>query len=363
MGAQYVWVAPLGLGFLVALVLTPIVRRVATITGNLDRPVGNKIHRSATPLMGGVAVYSAFAVASLSVLPASRPVVGLIVGGLASIVVGVVDEFLTLKPLVHLGGQIAAALIAIVAGVGVIGHISVPWGAVTTPGLSLSLLIGLPLTVIWLVGMMNTVNFLDGLDGLAAGICALAALMLAVWASEPSRFALPVTAHHEDIYLPLALAGALLGFLPFNWHRAKIFLGDSGAMFLGLALASLSIVGPAKLATALLVLLIPVLDVAWAIIRRPLQGRSVLSQDKQHVYHRMLELGMRHTRVVLVLYVLCIALAGLDLALIKLAKLVAFVILAVAALAAFVVLDSRAARRRSVKQPIPSERAETGLFG
>lgn len=362
MGSQLLWVVPLATGCILALVLTPVARRVATHAGDVDRPLGNKIHSTATPLMGGVAVYLAFVVASLMVLPLSHPVLGVLLGGGVAVAVGVLDEFLTLKPVMHLAGQCMAGCVAIVAGVGVIGHVSVPWGSVTTPGFTLPLVFGLPLTIFWLVGMMNTVNFLDGLDGLAAGVCALAALMLAVWASEPGRFALPATVHHEDLYLPLAMAGALLGFLPYNWHRASIFLGDSGAMFLGLTLAALSIVGPAKLATALLVLLIPVLDVAWAIVRRRLQGRSFMSQDKQHVYHRMLELGMGHAQVVVALYVLCLALAGLDLLVLKIAKLVAFVVLAAAALGAFVILDSRAARRSTKTSSVASgERAETSL--
>jgi UDP-N-acetylmuramyl pentapeptide phosphotransferase/UDP-N-acetylglucosamine-1-phosphate transferase len=196
--------------------------------------------------------------------------------------------------------------------------------------------------------MMNTVNFLDGLDGLATGIAALAALMLAVWATEKQSLLVPVTAHHVDLVLPLALAGALLGFLPYNWHLARIFLGDSGAMFIGLALAGLSIIGPAKLGTAMLVLIIPVLDVAWAIVRRRVRGRSFLSGDKQHVYHRMMELGLSHTSTVLLLYFLCLALATLDLTLHKAQKLVAFLLLAAAMGAVFILLEIRASRGSAV---------------
>jgi UDP-N-acetylmuramyl pentapeptide phosphotransferase/UDP-N-acetylglucosamine-1-phosphate transferase len=209
--------------------------------------------------------------------------------------------------------------------------------------------------------MMNTINFLDGLDGLATGVAAIAAILLAVWASEAHRFLLPGS-HPEELVLPLALAGALLGFLPYNWHRASIFLGDSGSMFLGLALGSLAIIGPAKLATALLVLIIPVLDVAWAIVRRQLRGRSFLAGDKQHVYHRMLEVGMSHTQVVLSFYLLCIVLAVLDLSLLKLDKLIAFVAVAILLGAAFILLETTADRRRSES---PSRRAtsiETGAL-
>jgi UDP-GlcNAc:undecaprenyl-phosphate/decaprenyl-phosphate GlcNAc-1-phosphate transferase len=243
-------------------------------------------------------------------------------------------------------------VLAIVAGVGFVQHVSVP-GPLSTPGLQLPAVIGIAFTIFWLVGMMNTVNFLDGLDGLATGVSAVTALLMATWAWEAyqdHRFLLPPTAHPADFVLPLALAGALLGFLPYNWHVAKIFLGDSGSMFLGFALAALSIVGPTKLGTALLVLIIPVLDVAWAIVRRQIRGRSFLSGDKQHVYHRMLDLGLSHTQTVLMLYALCIVLGALDLWLLKLQKLLAFVALAVVAGSLYVVLEIRA-NRRTVENP------------
>lgn len=341
------WLLPLGIGCAAGFVLTPLARRTALRTGIIDLPIGLKIHKRATPLLGGVAVYLAFALTSVIVLPMSRPVVGLIAGGLAAVVVGVLDEKFTLPPLVHLAGQVAAALIAIVAGVGRITSLSVPFSGLTTPALQIPAALGLALTLLWLVGMMNTMNFLDGLDGLAAGVSALAAVLLAVWASEPQRFYLHPAAHHEDLLLPLALAGALIGFLPYNWHLARIFLGDSGSMFLGLAIGALSIEWSTKLGTALLVLIIPVLDVAWAIVRRRLQGRSFLSGDKQHVYHRMLELGLSPTTTVLLLYFLCCVLGVLDLLLVKTAKLAAFLILAVVIGVAFVLLEIQASRRGS----------------
>lgn len=298
--------------------------------------------------MGGVAVYLAFAITALLVLPLTAPVVGLLLGGLAAVVVGVLDELLTLRPLVHLGGQAIAVLVAIAGGVGVVRSISIPTATLASPGFALPFLAGAIFTVLWLLGMMNTMNFLDGMDGLAAGVAALAALLLAAWALESHPF-LSQALVREDLILPLALAGALFGFLPYNWHPAKIFLGDSGSMFLGLAIGTLAIVGPAKLGTALVVLMIPVLDVAWAIVRRRLRGRSFLSGDRQHVYHRMLELNMSHTSVVSLLYFLVLSLGVLDLVLIKFAKLVAFLLLAITIGSAFVLLEVRANRRAATR--------------
>jgi UDP-GlcNAc:undecaprenyl-phosphate GlcNAc-1-phosphate transferase len=155
------------------------------------------------------------------------------------------------------------------------------------------------------------------------------------------------------------LFGALLGFLPYNWHQARIFLGDSGSMFLGFALGALSIVGPTKLGTALLVLVIPVLDVAWAIVRRQARGRSFLSGDKQHVYHRMLDLGMGHRQTVVALYVLCILLGGLDLWLVKMQKLVAFLVVALIAGGMYVALEIRAGRTASRRIESPRRLSRT----
>jgi UDP-GlcNAc:undecaprenyl-phosphate GlcNAc-1-phosphate transferase len=319
-----------------------VARALAIRVDDIDRPVGLKIHKQATPLMGGVAVFSAFALASAISLPFTAPVIGLLFGGLAAVVLGVLDEKLNLPPLVHLAGQVAAAGVAIVAGLGTIQAVSLPFSSLITPGYALPGVISLGLTLFWLVGMMNTVNFLDGLDGLVAGICAEVALLLALWGSEPGRFHLLAGVHHEDVLLPLALLGALLGFLPFNWHVAKIFLGDSGAMFLGLSIGALAIVGPAKLGTALVVLVIPVLDVAWAIVRRQLKGRSFLTGDKQHVYHRMLELGMSHTGTVVTMYGIVAVLGALDLWLMKGPKFIAWVLLASLTFTVFVMLETQA---------------------
>jgi UDP-GlcNAc:undecaprenyl-phosphate/decaprenyl-phosphate GlcNAc-1-phosphate transferase len=339
-------------GFCVSLAFTPLVRILALRTGNIDLPIGNKIHKSATPLMGGVAIYLGFAIAALMVAPRTHALVGLVIGGAAAAAVGVVDEFVSLPPLVHLSGQVAAAVVAVVAGIGIVHAVSSPLAGLTAPGITLPWSIGFLLTVFWLVGMMNTVNFLDGLDGLATGVACLAALLLAIWASEPQRFFLPAAQHREDLLLPLAFAGALLGFLPYNWHRARIFIGDSGSMSVGLLIAALAIVGPAKLGTALLILIIPVLDVAWAVVRRVLRGRSFLTGDKQHVYHRMMELGMSHTATVLTLYGLCFALGFLDLVFVKEARLVAFIVFAILTIAGFVALEVRASKNMRSTTPV-----------
>jgi UDP-N-acetylmuramyl pentapeptide phosphotransferase/UDP-N-acetylglucosamine-1-phosphate transferase len=153
-----------------------------------------------------------------------------------------------------------------------------------------------------------------------------------------------VTRDEQNVILPLILCGALLGFLVYNWAPARVFMGDSGAMFIGFALGALSIFGPVKLGTALLLLIVPIVDVAWAIVRRLLGRRSFASGDKHHIYHRMLELGISRRSVVLAFYALCIALGVLDLLLVKKQKLAADAVVAVLAAASAVALEVRGRR-------------------
>ncbi|HZT97005.1 MAG TPA: MraY family glycosyltransferase [Chloroflexota bacterium] len=350
----WLWLGPALVAAGVCAALTPGAIRAATRLGIVDRPVGQKIHKRVTPLLGGVAVYVAFAVACVLFLPLGGPVFGILLGGLVAVVVGVLDDRFSLPPLLHLAGQTLAAVVTVVTGLGVVRYISIPWASANFRGSwHVPLLLGVVFSLFWIVGMMNTINFLDGLDGLSTGVGIVSAVLLAFWAAHEQNFIAHPSAsfHHADLILPVVLAAALVAFLPYNWNPAKIFIGDSGAMFVGLALAALSIMGPAKIGTALVVLCIPVLDVAWAIVRRQLHGRSFLSGDKQHVYHRMLELGMSHTATVVALYAICIILALADYSLLKLEKLVAFGIVAVLTISAFVILEVAGDRRqRRLKQ-------------
>lgn len=352
--SAWLWIAPGLVAFAVSVAATPLAIRLARTLGVIDHPVGAKIHLLPTPLLGGLAIFAAFLLGCAVFLPVAGPVRGIILGGAIAIGVGVLDDKLNLPPLLHLGGQALAAVVTVTTGVGIVKTISNPFAssALIAHGEGnyvIPAVLGLGFTLFWIVGMMNTVNFLDGLDGLSTGVGAITAILLALWAAN----------HHADLALPAVLAGALLGFLPFNWNPAKIFIGDSGAMFLGLALASISITAPAKIGTALLILVIPVLDVAWAIVRRYLKGKSFLSGDKQHVYHRMIEVGMSPRVTVLSLYALCIALALPDLLLPRLVKLAAFVLVGLATAGAFIWLEI-AGNSREVELSQTSKITETG---
>jgi UDP-GlcNAc:undecaprenyl-phosphate GlcNAc-1-phosphate transferase len=192
------------------------------------------------------------------------------------------------------------------------------------------------ITLFWIVGMLNTVNFLDGLDGLAAGVGAIAALMFA-WHSY--QIALQ-TGQFTVAAFPLALAGALLGFLPFNFAPARIFLGSAGAYLLGYQLATLAIIAPAKIATALLVMAVPILDVAWQIIDRLRRGQSPLRGDRGHLHFRLSDGGLPTRRIVLGYYAVSLSFGLVAiLAPTPLIKLVMLVVLATAVFLLFVRLS------------------------
>jgi len=214
--------------------------------------------------------------------------------------VGIYDDKRELSPWPQLLAQFLAAGVAIYSGI-VIYEIASPFGGLVTFPTWFAVLF----TLFWLLGMMNTVNWLDGLDGLAAGITVIASLIFFAHSNRLGQVSIAL--------LPLALGGCALGFLPYNFHPARVFMGTSGALFLGFALGTLSIIGGAKAATALLVLGIPILDVAWQIVNRLRERRSPLSGDRGHLHHRLLDMGISHRRVVLFFYLLCASFGGLAL--------------------------------------------------
>jgi UDP-GlcNAc:undecaprenyl-phosphate GlcNAc-1-phosphate transferase len=246
------------------------------------------------------------AVASI-VIPASvraEELGALLIGGLVAAAIGFLDDVLQIRARWQLTGQVVLALAATGLGVGV-DFIANPFGPGTIQ------LVGpfsVAFTVVWIVGMINSINFIDGLDGLSSGIALIAALTLGLISltTAVGAFGQPFIA-----VLCFALAGALLGFLRWNFHPASIFVGTSGVMFVGYTLAVLSILGTAKVAVALLVLGVPIIDTFWIIVRRLAGGRSPFTPDRGHVHHRLLDLGLSHTRTVLVIYGITAALAAL----------------------------------------------------
>lgn len=285
----------------VALALTPWVRKTAFKIGAIDSPDCRKVHCKTMPRLGGLAVFLAFAATVVFTQQLDDKITGLLVGGLVIVLLGVLDDTRGLPAKVKLVGQIAAAAAVIPFGIQV--------EFITNPinGQLLHLgLWGIPVTIFWIISVTNAVNLIDGLDGLAGGTSFIAALTLAAITWQQSSLlggtGMEVTA------LAIILAASVLGFLRYNFFPAKIFLGDTGSMFLGYALGTLAVMGVAKTATAISVIIpmvilgIPLLDVLFAILRRYQSQRPIFQPDKEHLHHRLMALGLSHRQTVLVIY-------------------------------------------------------------
>lgn len=292
-------------GFALAAVLTfalsLLVAWLARHWGLLDKPEPRRVHTQPVPRLGGIAIFLSFLCVSLLLFrPANdyelHVYAGLLVAAVLVVAVMAYDDVRGLPPLPRLGVQTLAALIIMFpAGHGtLIEVVHNPLVASNHSRTFLALWIAIPFTWFWIVGMMNTINWVDGLDGLAGGVVTITALVMTAisW----------LLGQHTAAVLCAVLAGATLGFLPLNWHPARLFMGDSGAMFLGLALAVLANVGGAKLATMLLLLGLPILDTARVILHRVRKGRSPLHFDRSHLHHRLLSGGLTQRQIVLLFY-------------------------------------------------------------
>jgi len=264
-------------------------------------------------------------------LPMTRQLASLLLGCLILVTVGVIDDIRDLSPAVKLAGQFVAAGVALAGGIG-LTSVGNPFGgaidltvgkfAVDIFGLHFHIApLANGLSLLWMVGLANTVNFLDGMDGLACGVSGIAAVVMFAVAAGPH-------VHQPAVaLLAIILAGAAFGFLPQNFYPARIFMGDSGAYFLGLTLAMISIYSGAKLATAALVLGFPILDAIWAVVRRLMRGVSPLKADRQHFHHLLLDAGLGQRQAVLVIYGVVAAFGVVALAAGSFAKLIALVVL------------------------------------
>ncbi len=309
---------------LLSFALTPVAIRLANRAGAIDEPdSGRRVHRLAIPRGGGLAIAAAFIVVGVvatKVNSTSGNVPQGTIGGqtLAVLFFGVglaaafgyVDDRWQIRARWQALSQVILAAITIAAGV----TITFVYNPLAFLGDSFGGdefhfdgvgVIAIVITTIWIVGMINSINFIDGLDGLSTGIALIASLalgLLSIWQDQPLVG-----------LLCAVLAGALAGFLPWNFHPARVFTGTTGVMAVGYALAVLSILGTAKVAVALLVLGVPIIDTFWIIIRRVSHRQSPFTPDRGHFHHRLLDLGLTHRRAVMVIYGICIALAVLSL--------------------------------------------------
>jgi UDP-GlcNAc:undecaprenyl-phosphate/decaprenyl-phosphate GlcNAc-1-phosphate transferase len=320
-----------------SLALTPLAQRLSLSWGILARPGGRRQHSGLVPKFGGLPLWGAFlAGAALAywLLPPTGDdamrLRGVLLGSLILFAGGLLDDRFDLPPRANFLIQFLGVMVAVWHTV-FIERFTDPFGE---EQIIKSLLLVSLITAFWIVGMVNTVNMLDGLDGLAVGVGAIAAALFA-WHS----YALE---QYEVALFPLALAGALLGFLPSNFFPARIFLGSAGAYFLGYALATLSILAPAKIATALLVLAVPILDVAWQIMDRLRHGRSPFQGDRGHLHFRLADMGLPTRYIVIGYYGIALAFGSLALITSGLVKLLLLLALGTAVVGFFLWLGSPA---------------------
>jgi len=299
------------LGFIVATAvaaaLTPLTARFARAVGAVDEPRERGLSVRATPLLGGLAILAGVLVGAAIFLDWDEQLRGILGGALLVSLVGALDDRFDLHPAVKLAGQVAGAIIPAAAGV-TVGNVTVPFVGAIDFGDA-----GAPLTVVGLVAVMNVVNFSDGIDGLAAGVCAIAGGTFAVIAFDLGRDSAGV--------LGAIVGGAALGFLFWNFHPASVFMGDAGALLLGLLLGCVAVQGSLKtnailaLIFPLLVLTVPFLDTTFVVLKRMKYRRPIYSADRWHLHHRLSNIGFSQRRVVLYLYAWTLIQAGLALAL------------------------------------------------
>jgi UDP-GlcNAc:undecaprenyl-phosphate GlcNAc-1-phosphate transferase len=292
--------------FLLAVLLTPVVSQAAWRAGIVDTPTEERrLHARPTPLLGGLAIFAAIAIPAAA-LGNDHGFWGIIAGAALMALLGALDDIHPLHPAVKLGGMIAIASIPAFLGI-TIDHVTLPLIGVFDLGWW-----QYPVTVLWIVAIANIVNFIDGMDGLAAGFCAIAAFTFAVLAASLGR---------EDAAAICAIvAGATLGCLPYNFHPATIFMGDAGALMLGYLLAAMAIQGVLKTAAAvslvlpLMILALPILDTSFVIAKRLKYRRPIYEADRSHFHHRFANIGFSQRRAALYVYAWCLSLSAFALA-------------------------------------------------
>lgn len=280
---------------------TPLVRRFAFKIGAIDIPKDNRrMHKKPTPRIGGLAIIFGFTVATLCFAQPSRQLYGTLAGAAIIAVMGVIDDCKNLPAKLKFVIQIIAALVVVFAGDIKIDVFTNPNFLSDNPYWVLPEWLSVTLTVIWIVFITNAVNFIDGLDGLAAGVSAIMSISLVFISIRVGEYSIAI--------LGIALMGSCFGFLPFNFNPAKIFMGDTGSTFLGFMLATLSIQGVFKsyavisFAVPLLILGLPLFDALFVMIRRILRGQSPMTADRGHLHHRLVDMGFSQKQTVFILY-------------------------------------------------------------
>ncbi|HIW49282.1 MAG TPA: undecaprenyl/decaprenyl-phosphate alpha-N-acetylglucosaminyl 1-phosphate transferase [Firmicutes bacterium] len=291
------YIAAFSTAFAIANVMTPVAKTLSIKMGAIDYPKARGMHDKPMPRMGGIAIVAGFMLTLLLLyrfMQHNNPVqlAGFVAGAAIIVVLGMIDDCLNLRARVKFLVQIVAALIVVATGTRI--------NVVLWPFTAVLRTFSIPITLLWIVGVTNAVNLIDGLDGLAAGVSSIAALTIMVLCI--------LTGDQTSVVLTATLAGSCLGFLPRNFNPAQIFMGDSGSTFLGFTLAVTSIMGVFKgyaflaLAVSMLCLGLPIFDTIFAMIRRAATGKPIMSPDRGHLHHRLIDRGFNQKQAVMLLY-------------------------------------------------------------
>lgn len=317
------------LATLISFISTPIVRKLAIILGVVDIPKDNRrVHKKPIPKLGGLAIYFSFVIMVFAKSgPINKSEMGILIGATIIVIGGLIDDKYIIKPWQKLSFQVIAAFVLI----GTNTMISIITNPVsdTNPFISINPIFAIPLTLIWVIGITNAFNLIDGLDGLSAGLGFIACVTMtaASYLSGKVEF--------EVITLTIILAAAILGFLPYNFNPASIFMGDTGAQLIGFLLAAISMKGAIKSASAIvlavpiLALGLPIYDTLFAIIRRKVNGRPIAEADKGHLHHRLLNMGLSQRQVVIIMYLINAILGMIAIIVMQLTNRRAYMVLAV----------------------------------
>jgi UDP-GlcNAc:undecaprenyl-phosphate/decaprenyl-phosphate GlcNAc-1-phosphate transferase len=284
------------LSFFLSILFTPFVIRLAYKVGATDKPNERKVHIKIMPRMGGLAIFISFLISSILFMPELPKMIPIMAGALVVLAIGIFDDIYELRARTKFLGQVFAALIIVMWGGLEVDFINLPFGGDLQFGA-----FSIPITVLWIVGITNAINLIDGLDGLAAGVSSIAFITVSVMAV--------IMGDAFVATLALIMTGSILGFLKFNFHPAKIFMGDTGSLFLGFIIAVLSLQGfknvtMISLIVPIIILGVPISDTFFAIIRRLVNKQPLAAPDKSHLHHCLVRVGFSHKQAVLLIYAL-----------------------------------------------------------
>ncbi|MBN9655922.1 undecaprenyl/decaprenyl-phosphate alpha-N-acetylglucosaminyl 1-phosphate transferase [Halobacillus litoralis] len=278
---------------IVAVIITPLVKKLAIKIGATDQPNHRKVHKIIMPRLGGLAIYISFALGILFFFPESNYTWPVLIGATVIIITGVLDDLTELSAKLKLFGQLLAAVIVVMGGVQV-DFINLPFGGQLDLGY-----LSIPITILWIIAITNAINLIDGLDGLAAGVSAIALLTISGMAITMGNVFV--------VFAGLMMLGSTLGFLVYNFYPAKIFMGDTGALFLGFMISVLALLGFKNVTLfsfviPIIILGVPISDTLFAIVRRVIQRKPLSAPDKSHLHHCLINLGYSHPEAVLMIY-------------------------------------------------------------